>query len=475
MFKSHKILALLIVTVTSGILTVLCFWLFKSYEDHRELTFAKADQALVATLNDYYNEHPPVNVTTPNNSQKNLADIIHRAYPNVAVDSLYAWMEQNATRRQDSMRRKFQDFYRGAPKERNGRRRSRDFNQWMFQNQNLQLSETVLDSLTKEYVQELAFKGVRLANVRLSVEKIERGREFWRRAAMHKKQYDTRPILINTENDLYLFATLPQVWKFIIKSMFGQIAFSFVLLAALVITFIALYKTIRKQNKLAILQRSFVTNMTHELKTPLSTVSAAVEALQNTKTKENPERQDRYLNISKRELEHLSQMVEHVLQFNGRGLTLSKKEIDLVPLVRELSESFTLIGTRNIVIQLDAVSASCQLQGDPAHLRNMLSNLIDNAIKYNYSENPTINLRLSEASNFVQIEVSDNGIGIPKIYQKDIYELFFRVPNGELYIVKGFGLGLTYVKQVVEQHKGSITVESEEGKGSTFTIKLPKI
>lgn len=477
MLKNHKVLALLIVLITAGILSVLSFWLYNSYSDHRELTFAKADQALLSTLSDYYSRNDITGNNTRNSYQKNLAEDISRAYPNITVDSIYAWMEKNATRRQDSIRRQYRESHRNNRQERGEHRKPREINHWMLQGRDAELSPAALDTLLNEYKQELAYQGIDRANVQLKVHEIARRGYNEPREMRSNDVLTTRPILINAENNLYLYAELTQIWKHIISNMLGQIIFSLFLLFALIGTFLALFKTIRKQNKLAVLQQSFVTNMTHELKTPLSTVSAAVEALQRSGAKNDPERWNRYLTISKRELEHLTLMVENVLQFNSNvrsGINLTYTEFDLSLLLREIVESFRLVSAAQIDLLLPPQQPAIWLNGDLAHLRNTFSNVVDNAIKYNQSPSPQVKISLTATDKVIQICISDNGIGIPKAYHKNIYDLFFRVPNGELYSVKGFGLGLAYVQQVVHQHDGNITVDSKSGEGTTFTISFPQ-
>ncbi|MFD2743085.1 MULTISPECIES: sensor histidine kinase [Sphingobacterium] len=477
MLKNHKVLALLIVIITAGILSVLSFWLYNSYDDHRELTFAKADQALLSTLNDYYARHDITPNNTRSSSQKNLVEDIKRVYPNVAADSIYVWMERNATRRQDSIRQIYRDLHRERSQGRDEQRKPREINHWMLQGRDAQLSAAALDTLSKEYQQELADREIFLANAILKLHKMDRAGVLNLRDRQERNVLTTRPILINAENNIYLYAELSQTWQHILSNMIGQIIFSLLLLIALIGTFLALFRTIRKQNKLAILQQSFVTNMTHELKTPLSTVSAAVEALQRSGAKHDAERWNRYLTISKRELEHLSQMVENVLQFNSNvrsGIDFTYSQFDLIALLEEIVDSFQLVNNVTIELIRPTHPSTVVLNGDVAHLRNTFSNIIDNAIKYNQSVSPHVTITLNAMEKVVQIAISDNGIGIPKLYQKNIYDLFFRVPNGELYSVKGFGLGLAYVQQVVHQHGGSITLDSTEGTGTTFTLTLPQ-
>lgn len=477
MLKNHKILTLIITLTTSGILVVLSIWLWNSYKSHQELTMAKADQALMNVLNDHLSarDFPVLNQRT--NSQKNLVQDIKTHYPSIEIDSIYAWMDKNATKRQDSIRKKYEERENLNRRRRRPGQRPREFNPWFLYNRDVNFSEKDVDSISNEYTAELESKDIFNVKHTIILKKIDRGRTINDREIQRNEHFTTRPILINPDSDLFLFAELHQTWRYILSKMAWQIVFSTILILALIGTFLTLLKTVEKQNKLAKLQRAFVNNMTHELKTPLSTVTAAIEAIQRYGAKDDKERMNKYLDLSKREVEHLTRIVEKVLQFNingSHGTQVLKQNFDLIKLAKDTIESFELSSNGTVTIDFKSSSPYMEMYADESHIRNVLSNLLDNAIKYNTSSDIHIAVRITEQDDKITIQVQDNGIGIPKTYHKNIFDVFFRVPKGDLYSVKGFGLGLAYVHQVIQQHDGSISLDSQENQGTTFTIKIPK-
>lgn len=477
MLKNHKILSVIITLTTSGILIVLGIWLWNSYRSHKELTMAKADQALLSILYDYLSENdfPVANQRT--NTQRNIAQDIKTQYPDVDIDSIYVWMDRNVTRRQDSIRKKDTERENVDRRRRASGSRVREFNPWFMYNRDIVFSQEDIDLISAEYDKELESRDIRHVGATIVVKKIDRRRSGDERDRSWDTRAATRPILINPDNELFIIGELHQVWRHILSKMAWQIIFSTILTLALVGTFLTLLKTVERQKKLARLQRAFVNNMTHELKTPLSTVMAATEAIQRYVAKDDKVRMNKYLDLSKREVEHLTRIVEKVLQFNidGRRETqLFKQNFDLIKLSRETIESFELTADAPVKIDFRYTGSQLELHADESHIRNVLSNLLDNAIKYNTSDQAHIVVGIEEQGETVAIWVKDNGIGIPKMYHKNIFDVFFRVPKGDLYSVKGFGLGLAYVHQVIQQHGATIHVDSEEGEGTTFTIKIPK-
>jgi signal transduction histidine kinase len=216
--------------------------------------------------------------------------------------------------------------------------------------------------------------------------------------------------------------------------------------------------------------------MTHELKTPVSTVMAAVESIQRFGAQDDKERMNRYLAVSRQELEHLSNMIERVLQVDvaeTNGVQLEKSWFNLNQLIDECTENAKIFAKKKVEIVKSSSGTDFNFLADQAHIKNVISNLLDNAIKYAGDE-VHIKIDLQEKDKSFILSISDNGIGIPKTYQKGVFDLFFRVPSGDIHNVKGFGLGLAYVKQIVQQHQGTIDLSSEESVGSTFVIELPK-
>lgn len=224
------------------------------------------------------------------------------------------------------------------------------------------------------------------------------------------------------------------------------------------------------------MKSDLMSNITHELKTPIATVGVAIEALKNFNAIQDPQRTREYLDISQNELQRLSLLVDKVLKlsmFEKKDVELKQEVFDLGQVVDEVVSSLRLQTEKyrgQITVE---TSGSLQLRGDRLHLQSVVFNLLDNALKYS-KENPSIRVQLTGREGEVELKVSDNGIGIPAGYLNKVFEKFFRVPTGDTHNAKGHGLGLSYVAQVVKQHGGTISLDSHEGIGSTFTIIIPK-
>jgi signal transduction histidine kinase len=238
--------------------------------------------------------------------------------------------------------------------------------------------------------------------------------------------------------------------------------------------FALMLSTILRQKKLSEVKNDFINNMTHELKTPLATVSAAVEAMQNFGALNDPQKAQTYLSISQKELQRLSDLVEKVLNIavdERQTLTINPELVRPAELVQELVARHELQATKPVHFEVD-MEPSEALPLDRLHIAGVINNLIDNAIKYS-REQVTIAIRGRRDESGWRLTVQDDGIGIPKSYQDAVFDRFFRVPTGNLHPVKGFGLGLYYVRQVVERHGGHIAVRSEPNRGSEFSLWLP--
>jgi len=231
---------------------------------------------------------------------------------------------------------------------------------------------------------------------------------------------------------------------------------------------------ILKQRRLSEVQKDFINNMTHEFKTPISTIAISAQVLRDPGIVKSPERLLNYATIIENENQRLKQQVERVLQM----AQLDKEDIDLKQEHVDMHELIAgAVRTRGLdlegEIQTDFQAQHHSITGDPLHLSNVLYNLLDNAVKY-CNCRPTVTIRTKNPDNQnLEIIVSDNGIGIAPAEQSKIFGKFYRVPTGNVHNVKGFGLGLSYVKEIVTRHKGRIRVESEPGKGSIFTVILP--
>lgn len=250
---------------------------------------------------------------------------------------------------------------------------------------------------------------------------------------------------------------------------------SFVLLIVIVFFAYTLF-IILKQKRLSEIQKDFINNMTHEFKTPISTIALSTEVLKNPDIVRQPERLLNYTTIIEKENSRLKQHVERVLQMarlDKEDIGLKKERVDIHVLIQDAIKNTThaLHEKQGRVVTEFAASRSL-LEADKLHLTNVFNNLIDNAIKY-CRETPHIIIRTIDSGRNITVEVQDNGIGIGQENQKRVFQKFYRVPTGNVHDVKGFGLGLSYVKTVVEAHKGTIRLESELNKGSTFKISLP--
>ncbi len=262
--------------------------------------------------------------------------------------------------------------------------------------------------------------------------------------------------------------------------MFGKLKlpllFSLLLVGITIISFVLLWRNMLQQKRLAELKNEFISNITHELKTPIATVGVAIEALKSFNAIHDPRRTEEYLSISQNELQRLNLLVDKVLKlsmFEKKEIELKYETMNLQDIVEEVVSSMRLqIEKYHAAVSVN-VEGDCSLQADRLHLLSVVFNLLDNALKYG-GENPVIKINLEEKENTVVLSVADNGIGIPTAFQGKVFEKFFRVPQGNIHNAKGYGLGLSYTAHVVKKHGGTIAVDSEPGKGTTFIITIPR-
>jgi two-component system, OmpR family, phosphate regulon sensor histidine kinase PhoR len=261
---------------------------------------------------------------------------------------------------------------------------------------------------------------------------------------------------------------------FLTKKIIPQIIFSFFLIAITILSFLLIFRNLQQQRRLTELKNDFVSNVTHELKTPISTVSVAIEALSNFNVLQNPAQTKEYLEISKNELNRLTILVDKVLKmsiFEQKDLALKIEMIDFKALVENVLATMKLQFEKYYAqIDYDFVGNHFSLEGDVIHLTNVVYNLLENALKY--SSEPLISIRLTEENQQIKLAIQDNGIGISEEYLPKIFDKFFRVPTGNVHNTKGYGLGLSYVRSVIEKHKGTIAVTSKIGEGSCFIVNF---
>jgi two-component system, OmpR family, phosphate regulon sensor histidine kinase PhoR len=262
------------------------------------------------------------------------------------------------------------------------------------------------------------------------------------------------------------------IWKEMIWFILGAILFTIIITTAFFITI----RTLLKQKKLSEIKSDFINNMTHEFKTPLATISLAVDALKNEKVSGNKEKTDYFTGIIKEENKRMNKQVETILQ----AALLDKKEVQL-NMKRLLAHDIIINVLNNISLQVEEKGGKIDVEleaendlimADEVHFTNVINNLLDNAVKYS-KDNLHIKLSTKNAGNHLKIKIEDNGIGMNKETLHRIFEKFYRAHTGNVHNVKGFGLGLSYVKTMIDAHHGTIKAESVLGKGSSFTISLP--
>ncbi len=262
------------------------------------------------------------------------------------------------------------------------------------------------------------------------------------------------------------------IWREMIWFILGAILFTIIITTAFFIT----VRTLLKQKKLSEIKSDFINNMTHEFKTPLATISLAVDALKNDKVSGNKEKTDYFTGIIKEENKRMNKQVETILQ----AALLDKNEVQLT-LKRLLAHDIIVHVLNNISLQVeekggkidvDLEAENDLIMADEVHFTNVINNLLDNAVKYS-KDNLHIKLSTRNVGNHLKIKIEDNGIGMNKETLHRIFEKFYRAHTGNVHNVKGFGLGLSYVKTMIDAHHGTIKAESVLGKGSSFTILLP--
>lgn len=274
----------------------------------------------------------------------------------------------------------------------------------------------------------------------------------------------------------YLTVHFPNENKYLLQTMWSMLVVSGMVMLILIFSFYYFISTILRQKKLGAIKNDFISNMTHEFKTPISTISLASEMLGDESVTKTPEKQARFLKMIKDENKRLSVLVESILQtaiLDKGEFKLKLNELDVHEIINTaINNTNLLVEQRHGRITTNLNATKTRLQADRVHLTNIVFNLIDNALKYS-KENPEINITTHDSPNGLEIIIRDNGIGISKENQRKIFDKFYRVPTGNVHNVKGFGLGLSYVQAVVNKHGGEISVNSELGKGSTFTVLLP--
>lgn len=296
---------------------------------------------------------------------------------------------------------------------------------------------------------------------------------------VHQVAYKT-PIHTSffTDEHAILLVNFPNKKSYLLKSNSQLLKASFFFILLIAVAFGASLLIIFKQKKLSELKTDFINNMTHELKTPVATISLATEMLNKEKVRDDKDKVLNYNKIISVENKRLGSHIERVLQIaqlDKDELKLKKETVDINEIINDLIIKFQLrLDDVKAEITTDLKADKTKFRADKTHIINMFSNLLDNAIKYSSDERKLkIEISTKNVKDSIVFKITDNGIGMAKTDQKKIFTKFYRVPTGNIHNVKGFGLGLSYVKTIIEAHKGSIDVNSESNKYTTFIVTLP--
>ena len=295
-------------------------------------------------------------------------------------------------------------------------------------------------------------------------------------------KYETYSIPIFIDNDgnnkFQLLTAFPQKTKFLFKEIVGITMLSIIFTLIIIIAYTNALNQLFRQRQISEIKTDFINNMTHEFKTPIATINLALDAIKNPKVIDDKEKVFRYLQMIKDENKRMHAQVENVLRISKlekKELDISKEPNDIQDIIEDAIEHVSLImDDRQGTITPHFQAARNSVLLNDTHFTNVFVNILDNAIKYSPNQ-PVIDIYTENINEFILIKIKDQGAGMSKAAQKRIFEKFFREHTGDIHNVKGHGLGLAYVKRIIEDHNGQIFVESEKGKGSTFTIKLPLI
>ena len=288
------------------------------------------------------------------------------------------------------------------------------------------------------------------------------------------------PIFIDNEGKSKhnLFLTFPQVKKFLFSDIVEISLLSIIFTFIIIIAYANALHQIIKQRQISEIKTDFINNMTHEFKTPIATINLALDAIKNPKVIDDKEKIFRYLQMIRDENKRMHAQVENVLRISKlekKELDINKEPLNIEEIISDAIEHVALIiEDRNGIINKNFSANRKTVLLSDVHFTNVMVNILDNAIKYS-PNNPIIEVFTENLKDFIIIKVKDQGAGMSKSAQKKIFEKFYREHTGDVHNVKGHGLGLSYVKRIVEDHNGEVFVESDKGKGSTFIVKLPLI
>ncbi len=266
--------------------------------------------------------------------------------------------------------------------------------------------------------------------------------------------------------------------QYVLSTIKGMAILSIIFTLIIVVAYSSALSQLMQQRQISQIKTDFINNMTHELKTPIATINLALDSIKNPKIEGDKEKVQRYMNMIREENKRMHAQVENVLrisQLEKNELNIKKERQELHDIIEDAVTHVSLIvENRYGYVKTHLGALKTTILANDSHMTNVVVNVLDNAIKYS-EEEPKIDIYTENVKNSIVLKIRDQGIGMSKVAQKKIFEKFFREHTGDLHNVKGHGLGLTYVKRIIDDHHGQIWVETERGKGSTFIIKLPLI
>lgn len=343
----------------------------------------------------------------------------------------------------------------------------------------------VYQRVTKEQISSLLSKKLKEDNIDINFEFAIYGNDL--ATKVHSEGFEkilestySVPIFYdeNNQSNYKLLVSFPDDNKFILSSIIGMILLSIIFTFIIILAYSSALYQLVKQRKISQIKTDFINNMTHEFKTPIATINLALDAIKNPKIIDDKDKVVRYLNMIKEENKRMHAQVENVLRISKlekNELNISKDRVKLHDLINDAITHVELIvedRKGHIKTFLDAEKSS--VLANETHFTNVIVNILDNAIKYSPAA-PEIEVYTENVGTNILLKIKDHGSGMSKAAQKRVFEKFYREHTGNIHNVKGHGLGLAYVKRIVDDHQGHVKVESEKDKGSTFTIKLPLI
>ncbi len=365
--------------------------------------------------------------------------------------------------------------------------RLKDYEVKQFENafKNISSKKPIHNRVTKSEVKNLIRKKLKERGLNMHFEFAIYSNNLATKVKSRNFQLDPKttyavPIFVNKDLNVgyTLYVNFVDKDKYVLSSILAMAILSFVFTFIILFTYAsALYQLLR-QRKISQIKTDFINNMTHEFKTPIATINLALDALNNPKVSENKDFIKRYHQMIREENKRMHAQVENVLRISKlekNELNLPKEPIDLHGIIEDaMSHVSLIVEDRGGYINTQFNADYTMINGNELHLTNVLVNILDNAIKYS-KEAPKITISTKNEKDFIVVSISDQGIGMSKTAQKQIFEKFYREHTGDIHNVKGHGLGLAYVKKILDYHHAKIAVESEKDKGTTITIKFQLI